>query len=322
MKRAIGICLAVLPFMAGAEELSPDEVRSLIKRLEALREGSEERTEARYRAAHAAFAKAVRSDTATHDLYIDCMEKVHFEARHRESREFREWKRRHKEHSNSPALRRALRHQLSWLLLTLEAASNPEELEALGPKAMDCIGAIFDDAAKIQGEQERLRQDVLQSVFAAAYGIDRIDVGDWPGAPLQLGRIYEKLILPPLRRPDRGRSLREAWLKRIEYETALVEFGERQGGLSEGGTPLKTEPASARVERFLAGRRPQLIWEMERDLFMAGDQKNAALRMLAHIEKYISHEDSLRWIAEIEALAKGEPLPTPPGAEGDQEAAS
>jgi len=84
----------------------------------------------------------------------------------------------------------------------------------------------------------------------------------------------------------------------------------------------ETEPASARVERFLAGRRPQLIWEMERDLFMAGDQKNAALRMLAHIEKYISHEDSLRWIAEIEALAKGEPLPPPPGAEGDQEAAS
>ena len=61
------------------------------------------------------------------------------------------------------------------------------------------------------------------------------------------------------------------------------------------------------LDKFLADRRPELLWEMEKDLFKYGDQRTSAKRMLAHIEKFLGHKNEEQWISEFTSLVKGEP---------------
>jgi hypothetical protein len=291
---------------AEPEKLSALDAQLLLERLKELREGSDQRIGERFKVAHSAFRSAIQTDGAAHDLYLKCVEKVQFEDEKRKSQDFRDWKRRHKDRTDSPAFRRALRHQLNWLLLTIEAASEPGKRNELWPKAMERIDLIFKDADDLDGAQGLLRQDVLDTVYATAYGVNGIKLEDWPTAPLQLSIVYEQLILPPLRTPRRLGELRQAWEKRILHEGSVHSlWGRSARGL--GGRQVRP----AELDRFLAERRPQLQWEMELDLFNAGDQKGAALRMLQHIEKNVAHENCAEWIVDFQEIVRVSSAPTP-----------
>jgi hypothetical protein len=43
---------------------------------------------------------------------------------------------------------------------------------------------------------------------------------------------------------------------------------------------------------------------MELDLFRNGDESGAAVRMLAHLEKYLAHPSARDWGKQFEALLK------------------
>lgn len=317
MKPLILTCLAALTLPLGAvpEKLTPLDAQLLLEKLKQLRDGSNERISARYEVAHKAFRAAIQTDAAAHDLYVNCVEKVQFEDEKKKASEFREWKRRHKDRTDTPAFRRALRHQLNWLLLTLEAASEPGKRDDLWPKALERIDSIFKDADDLMGEQGRLRQDVLDTVYATAYGLNGIKIADWPSAPLQISMVYEQLILPPLRSPKTLPNLRQAWEKRILHEGSIHSLWGRP---ARGSGGRQERPAD--LDKFLAERRPQLQWEMELDLFNVGDQKASALRMLKHIEKHVGHENCAEWIASFQAAVRGETLsPTLPATPGTGE---
>lgn len=290
------VCLACAPLGVSADPLSSLDTELLLERLEKLKNGEKTRSGSRLGTARTAFNSAIRSDDAAHELYLMCVEKVRFDDEKLSSQDFREWKRRHKDREDSPEFRRALRHQLNWLTLTLEAA-NTDDIGKMGPKAMERLDALIADADKLDGQQKLLRQDVLKSVFASAYSLSGVEIDDWPKAPLMLPEIYSQVILPPLRKPEKVESLKTAWIKRILQEGRMVEEWGREGD--------KNGP-SADMVRFVAEKRPELQWQMETDLFKAGDEKKAALRMLAHIEKYFGHKSEGKWIKAFEALVKGD----------------
>ena len=210
MKSTIPLCLSLLlaplalPLSAEPEKLSDLDAQLLLEKIKELQEGSDERISARYKTAVSAFRSAVQSDTATHELYLKCIEKVNFEDEDRKASEFRDWKKRHKERTDTPAFRRALRHQLNWLLLTLEAASNPDQTSKLWSKALDQIDTIFSDAEDLRGSQSILQQTVTNTIFAEAYNIEGIELGEWPMAPLQLEAVYEEAEYPLVIDPDVG----------------------------------------------------------------------------------------------------------------------
>ena len=130
-------------------------------------------------------------------------------------------------------------------------------------------------------------------------------------APLDLTDIYENLILPPLRQPRKVDQLRSAWIRRINYEGLMIDKWQQP-------TRSRNGDVSASMERYLTKRRPEMIWAMEQDLFKAGDEKGAALRMLTHIERYLGHENEADWISSFEALIRGE-LPAGETEEGETE---
>lgn len=284
-----------------AEPLTSADREALLENLEKIRETAEGRVDARFRMAIAAYREAMASNDSALDLYLKCVEKVEFEEQHRKSSEFREWKRKETEKLSDPALPRALRIQLQWLVLTLQAASSKADRDRLAVSAHELLGTIFQDPEKLRSQAGLLSQDVTASVFAKAYEVGGLKIEKWAFAPLALTGIYNDLILPPLRNPERIDTLRAAWMRRIQQEAAMREFWSAPPRENKRiGMAADMRPPE--YDRFLADTLPQLQWEMEVDLFKSGDQAAAAKRMLAHIEKYIQHKSARDWGGEFQKL--------------------
>ena len=109
---------------------------ALLERLEIIKKQSDDRVGGLYQKAIRAYRSAIQSDDKTMDLYLDCLEKVRYDDEKRKTQEFREWKRKNKDRLNSSSMREALRHQLSWLLLSIEAARLEGDVSELGERAI------------------------------------------------------------------------------------------------------------------------------------------------------------------------------------------
>jgi hypothetical protein len=148
-----------------------------------------------------------------------------------------------------------------------------------------------------------LGEPALRTVFARAYEISQLKVENWPASPIELGSIYNEVIMPPLRKPSRLKELQAAWIKRIQREGAMAEYwpDRREQGRRPPGAD-NNEPAA--YARFLENTQPRLQWEMEVDLFRNGDESGAATRMLALLEKNISRPSAKAWSDQFKQLLK------------------
>lgn len=297
---ALGTLLLAMSPLIAQEKLSDIDRELLLERLKEIQETSNTTVKSRFGAAIAAFKEGMSSDTAANDLYLKCIEKVRFQDEAKKTNEFREWKRRHKDRTDSAGFRRALRHQLHWIVITLEAAQDPESIPAMGTRGKAVIEAILKDADVLKGQERLLRGKAMESVFATAYSVNNAAPAAWPTSPLDIATIYEVLVLPPLRTPETLQSLRQGWLKRIEHEGLILE-----SWTEEGSDGKDRKPA---FEKWLMKGRHDLTWAMEIDLFNNGDQKKAAIRMLDHLKENLNHESAPKWIKQFTALVKGEPL--------------
>jgi hypothetical protein len=303
-------CSALAVHSVRADLLSDADRETLLENLDKLKESAESTMDARFRLAIGAFRTAMASDEAAMELYLKCLEKVNFEDQQKSSGDFREWKRKEDAELSDPALRLALRHQLRWLVLTLQAASENADRSKLAGDAQGIVDAIFSDPEKLRGQEKTLAQPVTSSVFARAYDINSVKVEKWPLSPVQLEQVYEDILLPPHRAPGRTNELRAVWLKRIQQEGAKIEHmaADKQrngkGDREEKRIGMASAMRPPEFDKFLADTVPKLQWEMETDLFRSGDQSGAAVRMLAHLEKYISHPSAREWGEQLRGLLK------------------
>lgn len=297
MKLLAALALLIAhPLPAQEKPLSDIDRELLLEKLKEIQDSSNSTVKGRYGVALAAFKNARESDAAAHDLYLNCIEKVRFEDQVKKASEFRDWKKRHKENTDTPGFRLALRHQLNWLVLTLEAAQS-EDATSMAGRGISALEAILHDAEALKGHAELLKGSVLKSIFADAYSVNALETLNWPPSPLNIQALYETVILPPLRTPKTHDALRAAWLKRIEYEGLLLEKWTNEASADRDRKPG--------FEKWLAEGRHNLTWAMEVDLFQSGDQRAAALRMLAHLEKNLTHKSAPSWIAQFTSLVEG-----------------
>ena len=287
---------------AWAQTLSSTDREALLERLEALRASADSMVDERFRMAITAYRAASASDQAAADFHLDCIEKVDFKDQRKKNSDFREWKRKEAEKLSAPGLGLAQRLQLNWLTLTLRATSKKTDRESLLPEVQQIMDAIVRDADKLKEHQQVLNQPVNSSFYAKAYDLGGINADRWPLAPGQLGQIYDQILLPPLRKPDRVDSLRAAWTKRIQQEMALQDAW--AGAPDPASKKLGTAAAmrSPAYELFVAETVPELQWQMELDLFKCGDEQAAALRILSHLEKNIGHKSARKWAEQFNLL--------------------
>ncbi len=275
---------------------------ALEEQLERIQKQSNERVGGLFKRAIQDYRSAIQSDDATMDLYLKCYEKIRFTDEKRKASEFREWKRRNKERLSSASMRMALRHQLAWLLLSIEAARRDGDISEMGKRAVEHLDQIMKNAEVLKTHRSILSQNALGSVFAKAYSLN-IRVKDWPQSTMDIAQIYDKVVLPPLRMPSRIDSLRSAWKKRILHEGHLIEKWNDREGTTIGKKDAMRAPE---FEKFLSETRPTLLWKMEMDCFNAGDQRQSALQMLKHLEANLSHKDAPEWIKQFQGLINPE----------------
>lgn len=286
---------------AQEKPLSEVDRQLLLERLAEIKNSSDSTVKGRLQVALTAFRKGRASDSAAHDLYLDCIEKVRFEDELKKTSEFRDWKTRHKERTDTPAFRLALRHQLNWLVLTLEVAA-AKDSNTYGDRAIEVVDSILKDAEKLKGQEKILRESALQSVFAEAYSVKSQKIESWPTSPLDLATLYDSIVLPPLRDGSSATSLRKAWLKRIEQEGLFLE-----NWTATSSSDKDRKPA---FEKWLKEDRQNLLWNMEVDLFRCGDEKGASIRMLQHLKENLNHKSAPRWITQFTSLVEGGPTAT------------
>jgi len=299
MKRLAALALIIAnPIFAEEKPLSDIDRELLLEKLKGIQSTSDSTVKGRFGVALSAFKKARESDTAAHELYLNCIEKIRFEDEARKASEFREWKKRHKDRTDSAGFRLALRHQLNWLVLSLEAAQM-EDVTSLSGQGISVLEAILRDADKLKGQEKLLSSPALSSIFADAYGVNNATAPDWPESPLRIDEIYENVVLPPLRTADSLESLRKGWLKRIEHEGLLLEKWTNEGTAGKDRKPA--------FDKWLVEGRKDLMWAMEIDLFQSGDQQGSALRMLEHLKKNLTHKSAPKWISQFTRLVEGGP---------------
>jgi hypothetical protein len=297
MKRLAAIAtLLIFPLLAQEKPLSETDRELLLEKLKAIQETSKSTVESRIDIALTAFKKARESDAAAHALYLSCIEKINFEDEAKKASEFREWKNRHKERTDSAGFRLALRHQLNWLALTLEAAK-VADVTSMSSQSISVLEAILRDAEDLKGQEKLLNSPVLNSIFAQAYEVTDAKVASWPESPLSIADIYDNIVLPPLRSATTVAALRQGWLKRIEHEGLLLEKW-----TDEGSADRDRKPA---FDKWLLEGRKELSWTMEVDLFENGDQRASSLRMLEHLKENLSHKSAPQWIEQFTRLVQG-----------------
>ena len=286
--------LAASPVLR-ADPLTATDRQLLLEKLEALKKAAVGVQSTRITSAINVFHDAMGSDSEAINLYLKCIEKLNFEEQNKSGQDFRDWKRRQNDQLKEPALKLALRHQLQWLCLTLRAALAHGDYSKLAPDASAAVNALFAHATQLTGQGQLLRRSVLASVFARAYNVSFVDPGNWPTVPLDINGIYEKVILPPLRNPKSLDALRTAWQNRIRQEGLLAEWGQLPQSSGGHGKPIRNATHTTSYDKFIVETRPDLLWRMQVDLFRAGDQRDAALRMLDHLEKFQNHPKAPDW---------------------------
>jgi len=286
--------LAALLPLAAQNELSPTDREALLERLEKIREEADSKVDARFRTAMSAFKSAMASPNDSLELYLKCEEMVNFDEMKKKNVDFREWKRSNMEKHSDTGFRLALQQQLRWLALTLEAAAEKPDRDKLAIEAGKIVETIATQAEDLSAHRDIVQQNGTSSVFAQAYNINGVKVENWPLAPAPFAEVYEQVLLPPLRRADRIESLKAAWTKRMVNESTLLDAWSGKPG--EKQKPGVRSPA---YDKFVTETLPKLRWDAEVDVFNAGDEKGAALRMLRHIEDNLSHESAPKWAEEF-----------------------
>jgi len=287
------LCAAAMISGARSESLSSADREALLGTLEKLHETASSHVNTRFRMAMTAYREAIVNDQTVIDFYLKCTEKTNFTDQKKKPSEFREWKHGQDDQLGDATLKMALRYQLQWLILTLRACPENVMIESLAPDVQDVIDGIFNNADRLKTQEKTLNQPVTSTVFAKVYEIAGPEKKKWPLSPLDLAAVYDQVIFPAYRTPSKVGQLRAAWIKRIKQEEIKFETWQE---------PAKTDKrigmASARspeYQKFIENVVPELQWEMEMDLFSSGDESGAAKRMLAHIEKHISHKSSRAW---------------------------
>ncbi len=285
--------MASLIVPSGAEALSGVEKEVLLSKIESLENAVIERNMKSQRSAISTFKSAMHSDAATFRLYLDCLEKIALEEQKKKGEDVREKTRKLRE-DTSDAFKRALRHQLYWLVYSMEAAQDEDRRQHSAQQLVTCLVNILDDANKLDAKNTInggvLQQSPYGSVFAKAYQIGHLKPEDWPSNPMDFDGLYKGLIVQDLIERGDYDGARQQWTIRLNAERRLID------AYADDPDSKKYGDSSVALDRYLTKRVPALRWQNETALYAAGDVRQASLELFDILENYPEHPQYLSWV--------------------------
>lgn len=299
---------------ARAADLTLDQLANISKQLAELKEVIENKKSERSQGAWSVFKRASQDPKAAVDLYLKCHRLLDFEREGREEKEYKEWEDRQKDQLRDENFLRNLMMQLNYLSLTCQAL----ETDDIGTVLPGLLAHVESLSQLEELPSQGLLQGVGGSVFARAYEVEDLihSAKDWCDVPYDMAQIYERTILPYLRK-EKPEQLMTAWDRRIAQETALVQFLAEQE--TRGNNRDERKQAGEATRRMQTGKTggvlkahdqddferetlPQLQWGRLKDLYNYVDQVQGMAAMLSFIKANLDKGNAADWLNEIAAL--------------------
>ena len=295
--------LSMLLLNSGAEELSADELGHLLSKVEDIEERTLSHNLNTQRNAISAFRSAMTSEVKAYQLYQDSLQKIALEKQKKKGEDVRSLLRKEKEKVTN-AERRAVQHQLYWLVASMEAAGNPDlNRSASTKKLVEGMANIVNDADSLteKAVEKWLTSNPYSSVFAKAFNVEHLKPKDWPSSPLDYDGLYKEIICKELINSGKFDEARTQWAQRIKAERVIIAtYAKKPDSTKFGDLPVA-------LEKYENDKIPKLMWDMETALYDAGDKRAALTQLFGIFESNPLHKSHASWVSWLKsALAPAE----------------
>ena len=202
--------------------------------------------------------------------------------------DFQDWKKKEAEHLKSPEMQTAVRLHLNYLILSLQY-SNGMTIPQLVPTLIRYSELVTSANAEVV-RQEVLRRSVADSIFVKWYNAQRMfgELKDWEMSPGNVDGIWEKTILPQLRK-DKDPRVIVYWDNKIKSAIEVMAESKRTFDL----------------EQFNQIHKPTLLWSRAKDLIVVGQRNRGIGEMFAIVKNWPDHPSNAEWIAKLENVLSG-----------------
>ncbi|HWL52979.1 MAG TPA: hypothetical protein VNQ90_11125 [Chthoniobacteraceae bacterium] len=284
-----------LPAVA-QQDAPPPDTGSMLRSLQEFREKNTAMSQSYFVSILRDLQSASASDSAAIDFYEKAVQATEFIGRSQQGHLFQEWKKKEAAKLKSPERQNAVRLHLKYLTITLKKALGTP-VEQLVPELI----AYGAEVQKVEADPElRLliaredlwRKPVTDGMFANWLRLAPLISGDkeWEPVPSKVDGIYQKTILPVLRKAKDPGLLRY-WDTRMALEEKIA-----------ADSRLTFE-----IEKYQYVTKPSLLWARAQEVIVLGQRNHAINEMFALIKKYPDHPDNAAWIAHLESVLKPRP---------------
>lgn len=269
------------------------DVKGMLAGLQEIKQKQADSAKSQLERTIADFSAAAADDGAAFNFYAGAVWVTRFVGQPHEQTAFRNWKEGEALKIKPSAVRTALR----YTTLTLQRAAGATDDQIFPP-----LLAYAEDTLPILPtieDQEIVRTPVGGNIFAKWYNIgDKLSaLENWESSPANIDGMYEKILLPVMRRNHDPRILRY-WDNKLATETAAASAA----------------TAAFSTDRFNQTRRPELIWSRAEDEIAIGMRDQGITEMYNLVKLYPSHPNAGKWIDELEGiLAPAAPAPAAGG---------
>jgi len=227
------------------------------------------------------FSNASANDSAALAFYLEAIRVTEFVGQPHEQNAFRDWKKREASNLSASAIRSCLR----YTTISLQRSAGATD-DQIFPLLLDYAQETNSMLSSVSG-QKILDQPITGNVFAKWYNLgDRLGgLKDWEDKPGDVDGIYEKFLLPIMRR-NRDERILKYWDQKIANETSAA---------SESAAAFNTD-------RFNQTRRPSLLWSRAEDMIAISLRNQGITEMYRIIKSFPNHPDAGKWIDELQSL--------------------
>lgn len=274
------------------DKLSSDELAKLLESLDDLEKKAVNSNIKTQGNAISTFLKASQSERETFELYLECYGQVEFDEKKKKTGDKRDALRKIRDQSTNE-FKRALKHQLYWLVQSMQAARIPGSRLTQGKKLVEGLELIVADVDKLSDQtvfKGPLKENPYNSVFARAFDVSHLKPNKWPTGPLDYNGLYENVIIDELIQRGDYSGVRKHWQNRIKAERTVIEqFAKKPDTVAFGKDPLQ-------LEKYVLETVPALRWKMEQKLFEIGDERVASVELYSLLKTHQDHKSYLKWL--------------------------
>ena len=185
-----------------------------------------------------------------------------------------------------------LRLQLVYLSLTWQ--------RSMGVPSRNLLSSLIEYTGQVTNANESLaplemyKKSLGESPFVPYFQVGPYINGlaDWSDHPFDVDSIYQKTILPEMRK-TRDPRLLDYWDGRLQLETARA---------SASGNNLT-------ISKFNHIRRPSLLWGRAEDEGLLGNGNQSVADMLAVLKTNPDHPDFDKWASQLEGIVSAKTDP-------------